>query len=584
MSEAQIVKRQMDASLEGDKDAFGEIVKRYQALVCSITYSMTGDIALSEDLAQETFVTAWQRLRFLRDPSRLKAWLCGIARNTARMALRKRVRDPLHRAAPLTETPASSPDAAPLAEGQDDRDGMVWAALADVPEAYREVLVLFYRQGKSVRAVAEGLGIAEECVRQRLSRGRKMLRERVAGLVEQTLESTAPDSTFPMAVVAVLPAMSAQGVAMGVLSGGAAAGKGSGVLGKGLAAGAATGMLGGLVGAVAGMTGGFFGMWASIRNAQTLRLRRYWLKCSALMYAFVWVFLAYEGVCGVFLWRKPVWMGVACGAGWLAYLPALLVLIVSMNTRGQRIYEEDTGKRPAPDEPLQDCFLSLRSVWYAFAGYFMLAVLGSAGVILWLGSLPHVSPWLGVGIALFSHYGFASLFRKGVRISQDEVIFAETAHPAVEHLVMGREVPTRRRYWNGLCALGGCILGPSAWLIVMPAVVGEPGIAAVVALVCAATLGIAARFLAKVPGQWRWIFFWALLFIGAFDGLVIAFKGADWMVPEVAAHVGLPMARFLENLPRMGGAIYFGLYLVFAVASLYIPQMRPARDEEAGSR
>ena len=75
MSNTRTVEQQVDASLGGDKDAFGEIVKRYQALVCSITYSMTGDIALSEDLAQETFVTAWQRLRFLRDPSRLKAWL-----------------------------------------------------------------------------------------------------------------------------------------------------------------------------------------------------------------------------------------------------------------------------------------------------------------------------------------------------------------------------------------------------------------------------------------------------------------------------------------------------------------------------
>ena len=47
-------------SLTGDREAFGRIVERYQSLVCSITYGATGSLGLSEDIAQETFVTAWQ--------------------------------------------------------------------------------------------------------------------------------------------------------------------------------------------------------------------------------------------------------------------------------------------------------------------------------------------------------------------------------------------------------------------------------------------------------------------------------------------------------------------------------------------
>ena len=54
-------------SLAGNRDAFGQIIARYQSLVCSLAYSATGSLSQSEDLAQETFVAAWQQLADLRD-------------------------------------------------------------------------------------------------------------------------------------------------------------------------------------------------------------------------------------------------------------------------------------------------------------------------------------------------------------------------------------------------------------------------------------------------------------------------------------------------------------------------------------
>ncbi len=53
----------VDASLSGDRDAFGQIVSRHQSLICSLAYSATGSFTQSEDLAQDTFVTAWKQLR-----------------------------------------------------------------------------------------------------------------------------------------------------------------------------------------------------------------------------------------------------------------------------------------------------------------------------------------------------------------------------------------------------------------------------------------------------------------------------------------------------------------------------------------
>src|SRR5436309_15202562 len=88
-------------SLAGNRDAFGWIVARYQSLICSLAYSATGSLGQSEDLAQETFITAWTHLRHLREPTKLRAWLCGIARNRINNFLRREGRKPLARAASL---------------------------------------------------------------------------------------------------------------------------------------------------------------------------------------------------------------------------------------------------------------------------------------------------------------------------------------------------------------------------------------------------------------------------------------------------------------------------------------------------
>src|SRR6266436_5407853 len=99
-------------SLAGSRDAFGRIVARYQSLLCSLAYSATGSLNQSEDLAQETFITAWKQLAELREPEKLRSWLCRISRNLTYDALRQQGREPIHKAEPLDEvqeTPALEP-------------------------------------------------------------------------------------------------------------------------------------------------------------------------------------------------------------------------------------------------------------------------------------------------------------------------------------------------------------------------------------------------------------------------------------------------------------------------------------------
>ena len=79
-------------SRAGDREAFGRIVERYQSLICSLAYSACGNLARSEDLAQETFVAAWQKVGELREPAKLRAWLCGIVRNLSASAARREQR------------------------------------------------------------------------------------------------------------------------------------------------------------------------------------------------------------------------------------------------------------------------------------------------------------------------------------------------------------------------------------------------------------------------------------------------------------------------------------------------------------
>jgi RNA polymerase sigma factor (sigma-70 family) len=198
-------------SLSGNRESFGQIVAQYQSLICSLAYSATGSLSQSEDLAQETFLAAWKQLADLREPHKLRAWLCGIARNLINYSLRRQGREPAYAAEPLEmveEPPALEPLPPDQAIGREE-EAILWRSLERMPEIYREPLVLFYREHQSIEAVARGLELSEDAVKQRLSRGRKLLHEQVLAFVEGALERTNPDRAFTAGVLAALPVLAA---------------------------------------------------------------------------------------------------------------------------------------------------------------------------------------------------------------------------------------------------------------------------------------------------------------------------------------------------------------------------------------
>jgi RNA polymerase sigma factor (sigma-70 family) len=257
-------------SLAGRREAFGGIVARYQSLICSLNYSATGNLSQSEDLAQDTFITAWKELSKLSEPAKLRSWLCQISRNLASDALRKQGREPSHQAESLEEISEShSPEPSPIERAiSKEEQEILWRSIEQIPEVYREPLVLFYRKHQSVEAVARSLELSEDAVKQRLSRGRKLLSEQVVAFVEGALERTNPGQVFTVGVLAALPTLtiSAKAAALG-----AAAAKGAGSV----KAAAATGLLGSALTPLLS----FFTMWVgyrmSVDTARSDRERKY---------------------------------------------------------------------------------------------------------------------------------------------------------------------------------------------------------------------------------------------------------------------------------------------------------------------
>src|SRR6476619_2560695 len=80
------------AAVDGDEVAFTEIVSRYHRDLQRVAYTICRDPALAEDAAQATWAIAWRRLREVRDPDRLQAWLVAVAANEARRSVRSRRR------------------------------------------------------------------------------------------------------------------------------------------------------------------------------------------------------------------------------------------------------------------------------------------------------------------------------------------------------------------------------------------------------------------------------------------------------------------------------------------------------------
>ncbi|HET9987960.1 MAG TPA: sigma-70 family RNA polymerase sigma factor [Kofleriaceae bacterium] len=177
---------------------FEDLVTRHQGAVCAIAYAVLRDRARSEEVAQEAFLVAWQKLPGMSPAPSLPGWVCGIARNLARNAARRR------RETAMTTTEHATHD--PTALDQliaHETSALANRALATLSTREREAIVLYYRSDESLATVAAALGITEAAAKKRVLRGREHLRVAMRD-VETTLRTTRPGPAFTAGCVAAL--------------------------------------------------------------------------------------------------------------------------------------------------------------------------------------------------------------------------------------------------------------------------------------------------------------------------------------------------------------------------------------------
>jgi RNA polymerase sigma factor (sigma-70 family) len=176
---------------------FERLVREHQGVVCAVAYAVLRDRARSEEVAQDAFLLAWQRLPVMDPKPAMPAWVCGVARNLALNAARRRKETAMEaREAVVTETPLN------IVLDRETED-LARAALGALSQRDREVVTLYYRNDASVAEISGALGLSEAAVKQRLHRGRERLRENLAA-VETTLRATRPGPAFAAACVAAL--------------------------------------------------------------------------------------------------------------------------------------------------------------------------------------------------------------------------------------------------------------------------------------------------------------------------------------------------------------------------------------------
>lgn len=169
----EILVEQMQA---GSKEAFDALYEKYKNLALRTAYLITGNLADSEDVVQDTFVKVYLHSRELKKRSGFKAWMMQILVRTAYRMSKKRKREfPDEEAVNRMEdrTEPSSLDKVM----QTEEAKYVWEAVKALAPRHRTVIVLFYYNQLNISEIAGVLGIMEGTVKSRLHTARKRIQE-----------------------------------------------------------------------------------------------------------------------------------------------------------------------------------------------------------------------------------------------------------------------------------------------------------------------------------------------------------------------------------------------------------------------
>jgi RNA polymerase sigma-70 factor (ECF subfamily) len=179
-SDAQLV----EAALAGDREAFGDLVVRYQDRLFNLLVRIVGSREDAADAVQDAFIQAYQKLDSFRGESRFYTWLYRVAMNVG--LSRRRRRRPMASLDEAKELAGDEPMDGAVAPADElvtqERAEQVHAALAHLGQEHRKILVLREIDGCSYETIAEILELPVGTVRSRLFRARVQLGEKLRSL------------------------------------------------------------------------------------------------------------------------------------------------------------------------------------------------------------------------------------------------------------------------------------------------------------------------------------------------------------------------------------------------------------------
>jgi len=178
----------LQRALQGDPEAFWQLVRPHERLLFSVAFGVVKDSEEAQDVVQDTYVRAFSTLGSLRAPEKIGGWLFAMARNIAFEHVRKSERQ--NRA----HAQRPQPEVIPVTElmMQEEESQQLEEAFKLLPEVHRIVLSLKYMNNLSCKEIAETLGIGVEAAKSRLFEARKALRARMA-----TMEANAAPGQSP---------------------------------------------------------------------------------------------------------------------------------------------------------------------------------------------------------------------------------------------------------------------------------------------------------------------------------------------------------------------------------------------------
>jgi RNA polymerase sigma-70 factor (ECF subfamily) len=159
----------IERCLDGHPDDFRYIVRRYQAVLLAHLAGKLGNKDKAEEAAQESLVRAYFNMSKLRKPGSFFSWLLGIADRVAKEHQRKEMLHQQREVIRSFSQEAASPELS--------QDYGLEAAIAELPESYRRVVLLRYYGGRSCSQVAEQLDMPLGTITKTLSRAYAMLRK-----------------------------------------------------------------------------------------------------------------------------------------------------------------------------------------------------------------------------------------------------------------------------------------------------------------------------------------------------------------------------------------------------------------------